>query len=132
MGDLVQEDSSLTDVLLLITHKDIGNEVSRILAKRREFWTAKKNMYEKKRLHSLPIMVRPDEIVIAVKAAVEQSFMNVKNTLSALSRRGWYPYKRRPLMDPQILISAPEEVWQERTDVLCSRGITHKESTFSV
>jgi hypothetical protein len=48
-------------------------------------------MYEKKRLHSLPIMVRPDEIVIVVKAAVEQSFMNDKNTLSALSQRGWYP-----------------------------------------
>ena len=32
--------------------------------------TSKKNMYEKKKLHSLPIMVRPDEIVIAVKTAV--------------------------------------------------------------
>ena len=32
MGDLVQEASSLTDVIL-ITHKDIGNEASRILAK---------------------------------------------------------------------------------------------------
>ena len=94
--------------------------------------TAKKNMYEKKRLHSLPIMVRPDEIVIVVKAAVEQSFMNVKNTLSALSQRGWYPYNRRPLMDPQILTSAPQEVRQERTEVLRSRGITHEESTFTV
>ena len=35
MGDLVQEASSLTDVLR-ITHKEIGNEASRILAKRRE------------------------------------------------------------------------------------------------
>jgi hypothetical protein len=89
-------------------------------------------MHEKKRLHSLPIMVRPNEIVIVVKAAVEQSFMNVKNTLFALSQRGWYPYNRRPLMDSQILISAPEEVWQERTDVLRGRGITHEESTYTV
>lgn len=39
---------------------------------------AKKNMYEKKRLASLPIKIQPDEIVLGVKEAVELSFMNVK------------------------------------------------------
>ena len=94
---------------------------------------AKKNMYEKKRLAGLPIKIRNDEIVLVVKEAVEKSFMNVKNTLSALSRRGMYPFNRNILMDPQILATAPEDVRQERTEVLRRRGITHNdESTFTV
>jgi hypothetical protein len=93
---------------------------------------AKKKMYEKKRLAGLPIMIRNDEIVIVVREAVALSFMNVKNTLSALSRRGIYPFNRNPLMDPQILATAPEEVRQERTEVLRKRGVTHDESTFTV
>ena len=94
---------------------------------------AKKKMYDKKRLAGLPIKIRPDEIVIVVKDAVENSFMNVENTLSALSRRGIYPFNRNILMDPQILATAPEDVRQERTEVLRRRGITHNdESTFTV
>ena len=93
---------------------------------------AKKKMYDKKRLAGLPIKIRPDEIVIVVKDAVENSFMNVENTLSALSRRGIYPFNRNILMDPQILATAPEDVRLARTELLRKRGVTHDESTFTV
>jgi hypothetical protein len=54
------------------------------------------------------------------------SFMNKENTLLACCKRGMYPFNRNPLDDPEVLRSAPDNVWLEQTMVLQCRGITHK------
>ena len=83
---------------------------------------AKKKMNVKKRVNKLPVGILPQEIVLIVEDAVDSSFMNVRFNLSALSRRGMYPFNRNPLMDSEILATAPDDVHHERTDVLHMRG----------
>ena len=60
-------------------------------------------MYLKKRSHGLPIAIKPQEIVLVVKDAVNLSFMNKENTLLACCKRGMYPFNRNPLDDPEVL-----------------------------
>ena len=86
---------------------------------------AKKKMYLKKRVNGLPIAIKPQEIVLVVKDAVDLSFMSIDNTLSACCKRGMYPFNRNPLDDPEVLRSAPDNVRLERIVVLQRRGITH-------
>jgi hypothetical protein len=81
-----------------------------------------KNMILKKRIHKQLVRISPQDIVLLVRNAVNSSFMNVGYTLLALSLRGMYPFNRNPLMDPEILAMAPDDVHHERTVVLSMRG----------
>ncbi len=83
----------------------------------------------KKRVHKLPVGIVPQEIVLVVRVAVNSSFMNIRYTLLALSHRGMYPFNRNPLMDPEILATAPDDVRHERTPGLCMRGNASGECT---
>ena len=82
-------------------------------------------MYLKKRVNGLPIAIKPQEIVLVVKDAVDLSFMRVDNTISACCKRGMYPFNRNPLDDPEVLRSAPDNVRLEQIVVLQCQGITH-------
>jgi hypothetical protein len=83
-------------------------------------------MYLKKRINGLPVTIKPQEIVLVVKDAVDLSIMNKENSLSECCKGGMYPFNRNPLDDPEVLRSAPDNVRLERTVVLQRRGITHK------
>jgi hypothetical protein len=83
-------------------------------------------MYLKKRIHGLPITIKPQEIVLVVMDAVDLSFMNKEKILLVCCKRGIYPFNRNPLDDPEVIRSAPDNVWLERTVVLQCRGTTHK------
>ena len=85
---------------------------------------AKRKFFRKKREHGLKPEILPTEIVIVAQDAIMNSFMNLGFTLRALSHRGWYPYNRNTLMDPQIISSAPEDVRREMIGLLESRGVS--------
>jgi hypothetical protein len=62
-------------------------------------------MYLKKRIKGLPITIKPQEIILVVKDAVDISFMKKENTLSAYCKGGMYPFNRNKLDDPEVLRS---------------------------
>ena len=82
----------------------------------------KKKTNLKKRVNKLPVGILPQEIVLIVEDAVNSSFMNGRYIISALSHRGMYPFNRNPLMDSEILSTAPDDVRHERTARLCMQG----------
>lgn len=78
----------------------------------------------KKRTHGLPAELLPVEVVIVLRTAVMNSFMNIEHAQKALLYRGWWPFNRATLDDFRILATASDEIQKERTIVLKSRGIT--------
>lgn len=84
---------------------------------------AKSQYIRKKRAHNLKPEIVPLDIVIVARDAIENSFLRRDLTLRALSHRGWYPYNRNTLMDPEILPTAPDDVRQTTINLLKSRGI---------
>ena len=74
----------------------------------------------KKRAHGLPAELFPQEIVIVLRTEIIKSFLDVVFAQAALARRGWNPYNRATLDDPQILVTATDELQKERDIVLHS------------
>jgi hypothetical protein len=85
---------------------------------------AKRKFFRKKREHCLKPEILPTEIVIVAQDAIMNSFMVLEFTLRALSHRGWYPFNRNTLMDPQIIPTAPEDVRREMIRLLGIRGVS--------
>ena len=65
----------------------------------------------------------PVEIVFVAREAIMESFMNRAYAQAALARRGWSPFNRATLNEPEILKTATEQVQKERDAVLRCRGI---------
>jgi hypothetical protein len=94
-----------------------------------ELASSKSRFYMKKRLAGLPAEILPSEIVIVVRDAIRNSFMNIQYSQAALLHRGWNPFNRNSMDCAQILVTAPEAVQKERNSILWSRGITLDAST---
>jgi hypothetical protein len=97
-----------------------------------ELAKSKSRFYMRKRLVGLPPEILPCEIVLVVRDAIMNSFMNVQHSQSALQHRGWNPFNKNSLDCPQILVTAPEDVQKESDTILRSRGITPNASTRNV
>ena len=97
-----------------------------------ELAKSKSRFYMRKRLVGLPPEILPCEIVLVVRDAIMNSFMNVQHSQSALQHRGWNPFNKNSLDCPQILVTAPEDVQKESDTILLSRGITPNASTRNV
>jgi hypothetical protein len=78
-----------------------------------ELAKSKSRFYMRKRLVGLPPEILPCEIVLVVRDAIMNSFMNVQHSQSALQHRGWNPFNRNSLDCPQTLVTAPEDVQKE-------------------
>ncbi len=94
-----------------------------------ELASSKSRFYMKKRLAGLPAEILPCEILIVVRDAIMNSFMNIQYSQAALLHRGWNPFNCNSMDCAQILITAPETVQKERNSILRSRGITLDAST---
>jgi len=87
-------------------------------------YDTKSKFIQKKRLYGLPPEIKKTEIILVVKAAIEESFCNQRNAQRALAKLGWNPFTRATLDEPDILRSAPLEVQKERQDILALRGVS--------
>jgi hypothetical protein len=94
-----------------------------------ELLLSKSKFYLKKRLAGLPAEILPCEIVLVVRDAIMNSFINLQYSQSALLHRGWNPYNRNTLDCSQILVTAPEAMQKERDSILRSRSITPNTSS---
>ncbi len=97
-----------------------------------ELAKSKSRFYMRKRLVGLPPEILPCEIVLVIRDAIMNSFMNVQHSQSTLQHRGWNPFNRNSLDCPQILVTAPGDVQKERDTILRSWGITPNASTRNV
>ena len=86
---------------------------------------AKSKFFMKKRENGLPAELLPEEVVIVLRTAIMNSYMNIEYAQKALLRRGWWPYNRATLDDFRILGTASDDVQKERTLVLKSRGVSN-------
>ena len=73
---------------------------------------------KKRREHNLPSELMCEEVVNIFRPAIVRSFLVVDHAKKTLVHRGWEPFNRATLDDPQILFTAEESVQQECTRIL--------------
>jgi hypothetical protein len=86
------------------------------------WYAVKQALIDKKRAVGLRGEVEKVEIVVLISQAIQSSFADITYSKLAASATGWNPPTMKPLDDPDILQSAPDEVRDERAEIIVSRG----------
>jgi hypothetical protein len=105
------------------THKWQLHDYKTMNGRLKAAWYAVKQTFiDRKRAAGLRGEIKKVEIVFLITQAIQSSFADVTYSKLAASATGWNPPTMRPLDDPDILQLAPDDVREERTAIILSRG----------
>ena len=99
-------------------HDDTGQNGSfkQVLAE------SKRSFTMKKRRAGLSEDIKMEEIVVVLRPAIINSFLRTDYARRSLARRGCNPFNRNILDHPDILVTAPQQIQEERAEILALRG----------